>query len=147
MPQPAYQKDKQLVQISAQRALAVAAQRDIEIIAEPACEADVPAPPQGRKRGGAQRLTEVFGECKAKHRAGADGHIAPGRKIAVELISIQKAGQKQHGPGIAAILQVAVHGVHHAAEGIGEYELFEKAPQNAKQPSRHAVIFKGRRRF
>ena len=67
------------------QALAVAAQRDIDILAEPAGKGHVPAPPELGDRTGDIGEVEVLGEIEAQHLAHADGHQGVTGKIKVEL--------------------------------------------------------------
>ena len=67
------------------QALAVAAQRDIDILAEPAGKGHVPAPPELGDGAGDIGEVEVLGEIKAQHLAHTDGHHGVTGKIKVEL--------------------------------------------------------------
>ena len=135
MPQTAYKENNKLVYVLPRLATAVAAQRNVQVITEPACQADVPAPPQFGKGAGAQRLAEVFRQFKPKHGPRAKRHVTSGGKITVKLISIQQAGQQQDGAGVCAVTRVAVHRIHRCSSVLAMTNFFEKAPQNAEQPA------------
>lgn len=83
MPQAACEKHNDLVQILAELALAVAAQGDIQIIAEPVGKADVPAPPQIGEAVRSQRAVEIFHQANAEHFARANGNVCAGGKITI----------------------------------------------------------------
>ena len=66
-------------------AFAVAAQRDVEVVAQPGRERDVPAAPELRRILSFERRGEVLFETIAEHQRDADCHIGVAREIAVEL--------------------------------------------------------------
>ena len=65
--------------------LAVAAQRDIHILAEPAGQGHVPAPPELGDGSGDIGVVEVCGEVEAQHLAHADAHEGVAGEIEVQL--------------------------------------------------------------
>ena len=71
MPQTAYKENNKLVYVLPRLATAVAAQRNVQVITEPACQADVPAPPQLGKGAGVQRLAEDIRQQGARILEGA----------------------------------------------------------------------------
>ena len=71
MPEAAEQHRQQQVAVGPQPALAVAAERDVEVVAQPARERHVPAPPEVLQRDGRVRRVEVLRE--ARSRAAARG--------------------------------------------------------------------------
>lgn len=83
MPQAACEEHDDLVQILAEFTLSVAAEGNVQIIAEPVGEADMPAPPQFGKAVRGQRAAEIFHQADAEHLARADGDIRTGGKITV----------------------------------------------------------------
>ena len=85
MPDAGEQLHHEQVEDLPLQALAVAAQRDIDILAEPAGKGHVPAPPELGDGTGDIGEVEVLGEIKAQHLAHADGHQGVTGKIKVEL--------------------------------------------------------------
>ena len=85
VPQAGCQKHEQFVRHRAQYPLAVAAQRDIEIIAEPCGQRNVPPPPEVRDAVGTVGIAEVFRQPDTEQQAEADSHIAVAGKIEIEL--------------------------------------------------------------
>ena len=87
MPQAADQKHNDLIQILPQFSFSIPSQRDIKIVPEPACEADMPAAPQLDKACAGERTAEVFYDIYAENCPDADGDVGTGRKITVQLIT------------------------------------------------------------
>jgi len=75
VPQSAQQHRDEQVAVGAQFAFAVAAQRNVEVVAQPCGERDMPPPPEfgdgGRLVGG----VEVLGEPESQQQGDADGHV------------------------------------------------------------------------
>ena len=65
--------------------LAIAAERDIEVIAQPCAEADVPATPEFLKCLGKIRLAEIDHEMKSENLSRAPGNIAVAAEVSVNL--------------------------------------------------------------
>ena len=64
---------------------AVAAQRDVHIVAEPRAHGDVPPPPEIRNALRAVGVVEVFKEVKAEQLPEADRHIRIAGKVEIDL--------------------------------------------------------------
>ena len=92
VPQPAENHGDEQVEIGAQAPLAVAAQRDVEIVAEPHRERDVPPPPEFGDRGRVVGGVEVLREAEAQQQCQADGHVRITREVAVDLKGIAVDG-------------------------------------------------------
>ena len=85
MPQAGEQPYHGDVEKLAAPAAAVAAQRDVHIIAEPGAERHVPAPPEFRHAGGDVWVVEVFLELETYHPPEADGHVGIAGEVKVDL--------------------------------------------------------------
>ena len=85
MPQPAQEHCDDEIDILPQLAFAVAAQGDINVVANPCGERDVPAPPKVGDAHRAIRCVEVDGEMEAQQQSNANGHIAIATEIAIDL--------------------------------------------------------------
>ena len=62
-----------------------AAQRNVDIVAEPTAQRDMPPPPQLRDRTADEGIVKVFQKVKAEHLPQTDGHIRIPWKIKVQL--------------------------------------------------------------
>ena len=85
VPQTAQEEHQDEVAVHPSRADAVAAERDVQVIAEPRRERDVPAAPELLDGVGDVRPPEVLGEPEAEHPPEADRHVGVARKIEVDL--------------------------------------------------------------
>ena len=74
----------------------VSAQRNIDIIPEPAGQRDVPASPEFRNGTGNVRIIEVFVEVESEHFSQSDGHIRISAEIEVNLEGIGQRPQPGH---------------------------------------------------
>src|SRR5690606_28191870 len=66
-------------------AVAAAAERVVDVVAEPGGEGDVPATPQGAHGAGVVWVVEVEGELDAHPLAEADGDVGVAAEVAVNL--------------------------------------------------------------
>ena len=73
------------VDVGAPRAAAVAAERDVEVVAQPRRQADVPAPPELLEVRAAIRRAEVLGQREAEHLRRADRDVGVRREVEVDL--------------------------------------------------------------
>ena len=98
----------------------------------------MPAVPQPLVAAGGKGAGEVFQRLDIQHAGRAHGDVRIAGKITVQLVGVQKAGQQQIGAGV--IRQPCVHRAHHGADGVGQDELFEKAPQHAGGAPAEALV-------
>ena len=84
--------DKQ-VEYLPRRALAVAAERNVDIFAEPCSERDVPPAPEVGHASRHIRIVEVFQKLKAEHFAHAYRHIGVAREVEINLEHKRKSAQ------------------------------------------------------
>ena len=83
VPQPGDEHGRHEVDIRPGSALAVAPQRYVDVVADPAGQRDVPASPELGGAGAQVRRPEVVGKPHAHHDAEPDGHIRVGGKVIV----------------------------------------------------------------
>src|SRR5438105_9450758 len=89
VPQAAEEHRRQQVDALAGKAFPVAAKgTDIEIIAQPAGQADVPAAPEILERPRAIGLVEIDRKTVTQQGRNSDRHVAIGGEIAVDLHGI-----------------------------------------------------------
>ena len=67
------------------RALAVAAERDVEVVAQPARQRHVPAPPEVLERDGGVRRVEVLRELEAEQQRDADRDVRVAAEVGEDL--------------------------------------------------------------
>ena len=137
VPKPAEGKDDDDVDDLPRLALTAAAQRDVQVLGEPAVEADVPA---AEKFGVAHRQIrpiEIFGQPHPHHARGARGDLRIPGEVAVHLDAEQPA---RHEYGEAVRLADARKDVVDidAAE-IGDDALAEKAAEQDAHTRRHVL--------
>ena len=85
VPQAAQQHGQHQIAIGLQRAVPVAAQRNVEIVAQPAGERHVPAMPEIGDAEGQIRAAEIHREMEAEQHRHADGHVGVAGKIEEDL--------------------------------------------------------------
>ena len=93
MPEASKQPyDRDVAQLLGKTA-AAAAERDVDIITEPAAHRDMPALPEICDAVRDKRIVEVFREVEAQHAAEADRHIGITGKVEVDLESVSNRAQ------------------------------------------------------
>ena len=85
MPQPTQEHCDDEIDILTQLAFAVATQGDINVVANPCGERDVPAPPKVGDAHRAIRGVEVDGEMETQQQGYANGHVAIAAEVAIDL--------------------------------------------------------------
>ena len=85
VPEAADDHRQHQVAVERSRAAAAAAQRDVEVVAEPGREADVPAGPEVLRAGGEVGQVEVQGQLEAQALGDPPGRVGVAREVAVDL--------------------------------------------------------------
>ena len=85
VPESAQQHDDRQVHVGADAPLAVAAERHVQIVAQPRRQRNVPAAPELGDRLRAVGRVEVLREHEAEHQAEADRHVGVAAEIEVDL--------------------------------------------------------------
>ena len=143
MPDAGEQLHHEQVEDLPLQALAVAAQRDIDILAEPAGKGHVPAPPELSDGAGDIGEVEVLGEIEAQHLAHTDGHHGVTGKIKVELERIgddtqpdQRRGRigKAH-KGVEGLSAMPMMSVQSAPTASASRTFFARPKVNRVMPS------------
>ena len=135
VPDAGEQLHHEQVEDLALQALAVAAERDIHILPEPAGKGHVPAPPELGDGCGDIRVVEVCGEVEAQHLAHANAHHGVAGKVKVELQAVGDDAQPhQRGGCIGKAHKGGGRAVRNAddvcpqsTDGIRQQHLFGKA--------------------
>ena len=100
------------------RAAAGAAERDEEVVAQPAGQGHVPAAPEVGRVDRLVRRVEVLREPQADHDGDADGHVAVAREVEVELQRVAEGrGPAGEQPEVGVVREEVVHvGRHHVGD-------------------------------
>ena len=133
VPEPGRQPDDQQVKNHAPAAAAAAAEREIQIIAEPCAQRDVPPAPELRHAQREVRAAEVFRQMEAKHPADADGHERVAPEVEIELERIRERGHPRQRRR-EALKADRGHIAPEAAELVGEQDLERHAEHEQLQP-------------
>ncbi len=96
MPESAHdENDERIADLHADAA-AAAAQGDVEVVAEPGGQRDVPAPPELGDVAGEVGVGEIAHQVEAEQPGGADGDVGVAGEVAVDL-----EGEEARRPGPA----------------------------------------------
>ena len=90
MPNATHEHHEEKVEVHATRRYAVATQRNVQVIAEPARERNMPALPEVRNADRAIRAVEVAREMEPEHKAKTNRHIRIRREVKVNLEHVGK---------------------------------------------------------
>ena len=85
VPQPAEEHGEEQVDAGPQLALPVAAEPDVQVVAQPAGQRHVPAAPEVLQRAGGVRRVEVLRELDAEEQGEADGDVGVAGEVGVDL--------------------------------------------------------------
>ena len=131
VPQTGCEKYEKPVEPCPRIPLSVAAEWNIQIVAEPAGQRNVPAAPELLDGGRGVRIIEVFAEMEAEHASETDGHIAVAGKIEVDLQRVANGARPscQHADLSGRQRE---HGIRHLTERVRQQQLFA---QTADKPA------------
>ena len=99
MPNAGEQHGNHQIELGASEAFFAAAQRDIDIVANPSGQADVPSVPEVADVDGAKRRGKVFRQLEAEQHGQADDQIRVAGKVEKELEGIA-INRRQHAPAV-----------------------------------------------
>ena len=89
VPEPADEHREHEVAVREERAAAVAAERDVEVVAQPARQRHVPAPPEVRDRRRRVRRVEVLREGEAEEERDPDRDVRVAEEVGVDLDGVR----------------------------------------------------------
>ena len=99
-------------QIGAHGGVAVAAQRDVQIILQPLGERDVPPFPEVARRVGLVRRVEVLGQVEAHQHGHTDGNVGVTREVGIHLQRVdEQCGEVLKSGEQRGVVENAVHEV------------------------------------
>src|SRR5262249_16789513 len=132
VPQPAEQHGEKQIAIGATAALRVTSEGNIEIVAQPSAQADVPASPEVLEALREIRLAEVDHEMEAAQLRGPAGDVAVAAEVAVDLPG-ERVRSDEHDRQ-AARPEVAVEGgIREQRAVIGDHTLANEAREDQEQ--------------
>ena len=108
----------------------VAAERNVDIIAEERAEGHMPSPPELGRAPGDERIVEVFKEAEAEHSAKPDGHVGVSGELEIEL---QRKEQRTHPAGDERDFRQSVQRRDHGITAVRDQNLFGKTDREAEQ--------------
>jgi len=132
MPEAADDHGKGRCQQSSGKAVAVAAQRDIDVVAQEPGQRPVPALPEV---GDADRLIrgiEVLRQSNAEQQADADGHVRIAREVEIDLQAIADRGHpgfEERQDGIGRKQRIDMLG-----DAVGDDAFLKQADREQEQP-------------
>ena len=135
MPDPADRKHDQDIEILAHSALTVAPERNINIVAQPGCQRNMPAPPKIRDAHREIRPTEVFGQFKAHQLSDAKRHQRAAGKIEINLQRV--SDRRDHNRQAGRLLKRTIDRINIDPEPIRDDHFKEAACQKKQRRSLH----------
>ena len=110
VPNARHEERDEQVAVRVQRAVAAAAQGDVDVIAEPGGKADVPPRPEIAQPAGQVGIVEIQDQVEAHHSGQAAGHVGVAAEIEEDLPGKGEGGRYQRRGGVG--LGVVVHRLH-----------------------------------
>ena len=133
MPQPPQQHGQRQVAVGLPHRAPAAAQRYIEVVAQPGRQGDVPAVPEILQRHRAVGVVEVLRQGQPQQQGRADGDVAVGGEVTVDLDRVAVDPEQQLGRGVDhGGFEHPVHQVHR--QKIRHDGLLQHAEDDQKQP-------------
>ncbi len=133
VPKAAEEKDDQQVRVGARRPDAISAERDVQIVAEPSRERDMPPPPELGERTRRIGTIEILGQPESEEPAQADRHVRIAREVEVDLKRItEKSEGGDGGPKLVRGQREDRVGGH--AERVRHEQLLREADREAPNP-------------
>ena len=98
MPEAAQEEDYEGVPYDFRLAAPAAAKRDVDVVAEPRCEGDMPAAPEFRDVAAQIRYLEILYQPDAEKLGASDGDVGIAREVAVNLEGEEYGPQQVYVP-------------------------------------------------
>ena len=138
MPEAAKEHGQEEVHAGAPLALPISAERDVEVVAQPARQADVPALPKIARRVRVVRRVEVDRELQAQHPREAARHVGIAAEVEVDLEREADHGEPHIDASIP--LHAIEDGVRVERDAIGNEDLLQQAAREEQHSVGHARI-------
>src|ERR1700677_2845997 len=126
MPQAADGKRNQHIEVVSRQSHTVTAQWDVDIIAEPGGERDVPPVPEFSDRSAEVRLPEVNPQVIAHHPRQSKRHVGVAGEIAINLKSKQRGGEHECRPVVLA--WSPIDKLHEIGDIVSDHDLLKEPP-------------------
>lgn len=140
VPKSANREDNQRVANRFGFAFARAAKRNIQVIAKPRVERNMPAPPKLRNVARKIREAKIRADFDAEKFRTPDCHVRIAGKIAVNLNRIKHGDDEQRAPAERRV--IAPNRVHRFRAIVGDDHFFEKSPKHLPQAVRRERVVK-----
>ncbi len=101
VPQSCHSHRQQTVEVGAQTVVAVASERNVQVVAEPCGERDVPSAPELREVGRLVRKTEVVLQTYSQQCRQSDAYVAVAGEVAIDLHGVAQHSHEVLKPRIS----------------------------------------------
>ena len=122
---------------------AVAAERDIDVVAQPRHQGDVPAAPEVGDAGGEIGCAEVLHEFDAEEAGAAHGDVGVAGEVAVDLDGEEEGSDEECQ--CALLSGCLPDNIHGEGAGVCHNHLLAEAPEHLAQAIDSPIIIKGTR--
>src|SRR5262249_52018872 len=127
------------IHVASHASTAVATQRDVEVVAKEAGQADVPPSPELDDVGGAVRREEIDGESDVEEQRQPDSHIRVARKIEVDLNRIPERTKPGVRTGQHALRAGRERSVRDWRDAISHEDLLEQSEREERRARRQVL--------
>ena len=141
VPEPGDEEDDEDVADGLGLGDAGSAEGDVEVVAEPGGEGDVPPPPELGDVAGEVGELEVGHQLEAEELGGADGDVGVPGEVAVDLEGEEDGAEDEGGAGEG--LGVVEAHVDVGRAGVGDDDLLEHAPEDEAHAVAPLLISEG----
>ena len=126
VPEPRQEPNNQQIADRLTDTLAAAAKGDIDVIAEPRTERNMPATPKFRDASGKVRIIKVLRKLIAEHFCHADSHIGITAEVKIEHQAVAQAADPRAAGGQRCRADPAQR-IKRRAEHVGKQHLFPES--------------------
>ena len=138
VPEAAQEEDDKGVAHHLGLRYAAAAQGDVDIIAEPSRQGDVPATPELGDVAAEVRHVEVAHQLDTEKLRRPDGDVGVARKITINLEGEEDGGEQKRASTLGLVGGENLVHIHRAI--VGHHDLLEQAPKNLPHPVNGSVV-------
>ena len=132
MPQATQREDGHRVGQRSSPPLPVSAQGNIDVVAEPAGERDVPATPEVGDVRGKVGIAEVVRKVEAEEACRADGDVAVAREVGIDLEGKEQSAIEQGRTALC--IRIGEYLFDDGRTVVGHHNLLHEAPQHLSAP-------------
>ena len=134
VPQSTDSKYNDDIDIRSDFSFPIASKREIEIVAEPVGERDMPSCPKILEGSRQIRFVEISAQFEPEQTGCADGDLRIGRKVKVELEGEENGGHQ--GGKTVHVGDIPINGIDINGQPVSNYNFFEKSDGNKEQSLR-----------